>query len=323
MIGKESCCGEATKVIGEVAVFCTLSLLGGGLFVLVALTNITWFYPTLFFGVVLYVAAQRYFYFGPRADLLDSDEHRAQEEALRAYLDQMANLIVDQKLLHEKEESEVRSLARARTLTILHRLAGERKGSVVRFLYEAGLINKDLPILNLKGASLDTADLHEITLLDVRLKEADLRLADLTGANLTGSDLTWADLRGADLSSAVLTDVSLAHANLLPYDHLKPALLNAPHLLNGADPSDLTHTRFDGADLTPTRLDGANLQGADLSGAFLYMADLTGANLVGANLARANLAEADLTGADLRRARYDAETLWPEDFIPEEAVEDY
>src|SRR3712207_756690 len=41
--------------------FCTLALLGDGLFALVAITNATWYYPTLFYGVVVCIAWQRYF----------------------------------------------------------------------------------------------------------------------------------------------------------------------------------------------------------------------------------------------------------------------
>jgi len=36
-------------------------LLGGGLFALVAITNLNWYYPTLFYVVAVYIAWQRYF----------------------------------------------------------------------------------------------------------------------------------------------------------------------------------------------------------------------------------------------------------------------
>jgi len=50
-----------SAIIGETIIFCTLALLGGGLFTLVAITNINWYYPTVFYGVVVYIAWQRYF----------------------------------------------------------------------------------------------------------------------------------------------------------------------------------------------------------------------------------------------------------------------
>ena len=45
----------------EILVFSTLALLGGGLLALISLTDIDWFFPTLFYGSVAYFAWQRYF----------------------------------------------------------------------------------------------------------------------------------------------------------------------------------------------------------------------------------------------------------------------
>lgn len=66
---------------------------------------------------------------------------------------------------------------------------GECKGSVVRFLFESGLINKDRVVLDLSGA-------------------------DLSGADLSGADLSMAILSGADLRRAILTEANLEHATL-------------------------------------------------------------------------------------------------------------
>src|SRR5215213_616333 len=72
-------------------------------------------------------------------------ERRAQDDALQAYLDQMGQLLLDKDrpLRTAAAGDEVRTLARARTLTILSRLDGERKRSVVQFMYESCLITKD------------------------------------------------------------------------------------------------------------------------------------------------------------------------------------
>jgi len=239
---------------------------------------------------------------------LTSTHLRAQDEALQLYLDQVSNLLVDKELRGKPPGSDLYKLAQARTLAVLLKLDRSRKRQPLKLIAQLELISKDNPLLSLRNAGLDGADLHEVTLLDVSLREADLRGADLTGANLRGSDLTWADLRGADLTRAVLANASLAHANLLPYDRRNPAQLNAPHLLNGSDPSHidgkryLTPAKINDARLTLTSLNDAFLQGADLSGAFLYRADLTGANLSGVSLREADLRRADLRGADLRGA---------------------
>src|SRR5215210_3272801 len=60
-----------------------------------------------------------------------AEESRAQDEALQAYLEGMGNLVLDEGLLSSQEDEEVRTLARARTLTILGRVDGARKRSVV------------------------------------------------------------------------------------------------------------------------------------------------------------------------------------------------
>src|ERR671921_1625219 len=191
---------------------------------------------------------------------------RAQDEALRAYLDQMSNLIVDREMRKKPDDPDLRRLAQARTLAILLGLDKDRKRRPLKLIYELSLIMKEEPILNLKNAGLDTADLSEITLHDACLREADLRLANLSGADLKGSDLRGADLRGANLSNANLSDTVLAGANLLPYDETQPAKLNAPSLSNGVDPSDIDPSNDH---LKPTNLRGADLTNADLSDAYL------------------------------------------------------
>jgi len=156
-------------------------------------------------------------------------EQRTQDEALQAYLDQMGQMLLDKDmpLRQSKEGDEVRTLARARTLTMLARLDGPRKGSVVQFLYESGLVNRDrttpldsLPIVNLKRANLRGAILSKTNLELANLYRADLSRAELQGAVLSQTsfyraDLKGADLRGADLRDAILYFAELEGANLL------------------------------------------------------------------------------------------------------------
>jgi uncharacterized protein YjbI with pentapeptide repeats len=180
---------------------------------------------------------------------------RVEETALQNYLDKMTELLLPPNYLRESEEdSEVRSIARSRTLTVLRGLNGDRKGSVIRFLHESKLIDADKTIINLRTADLGGADLIG----------ADLSGADLSGANLTEAILSGANLSGANLSQARLTEVILWHANL-----------------TGAD---LGRANLLGADLL-----GANLTEANLTEAFLRRANLSRANLSGANLTEAAL----------------------------------
>src|SRR5215203_6139982 len=69
-------------------------------------------------------------------------EQRAQDEALQAYLSQMGSLLLEKDLRKSEEDSEVRTLARARTLTVLGRLDPSRKTAVMQFLVEAKLVQR-------------------------------------------------------------------------------------------------------------------------------------------------------------------------------------
>src|SRR5215204_7665162 len=65
---------------------------------------------------------------------------RAQDEALQAYLDQMSGLLLERDLRTSEKGSEVRTLARARTLTVLGRLDPSRKTALMQFLYRSALL---------------------------------------------------------------------------------------------------------------------------------------------------------------------------------------
>src|SRR5215217_7389991 len=166
---------------------------------------------------------------------LEVERQRAQDEALHAYLDQIGQLLLDKDrpLLKSATASEVptgtdgeevRTLARARTLTVLPRLNGERKRSILQFLYESGLIIKGHAVVALRGADLTAANLSA-----AHLREAELRDADLSDASLSAANLHGADLGGADLRRAYLHATNLLRANLSAVD-LSKAYLHAANL---------------------------------------------------------------------------------------------
>jgi len=185
---------------------------------------------------------------------------RAQDEALQQYLDQMSDLLINQRLHKQRIKSAVHLLAQARTATVLLMLDEHRKRRPSKLVYRLDLINRDNPLLDLDNAALENADLTEISLTDACLRGVDLRRANLNGSKLSGIDLSDADLRGADLSGACLKV-----SNLLPYNERNPAKM-IKHNLNGAAPIDLDQSSND---LKPTNLTGAILRDADLSGALL------------------------------------------------------
>jgi uncharacterized protein YjbI with pentapeptide repeats len=224
------------------------------------------------------------------------EEQRAQDAALQAYLDQMSQLMLEGNL-RDSEGSSERTLARARTRTVLGRLNSRRKGSVVQFLYEASLIDKEHPIVSLSDVRLRGADLSGATLIGAGLFNADLIDADLSGgANLSDADLRETDLNEADLSNAILSGANLSGANLIDDADLSSAHLIDADLIG----ADLSGANLSGANLSSADLSGgANLSGAGLSGADLSYADLSDVYLSGADLGGTNLSGADLSGADL------------------------
>lgn len=164
-----------------------------------------------------------------------------QEAALQGYINEMSELLLEKNLRDSQLEDEVRKIARVRTLTVLRRLDAERKGSVLQFLQESGLIGKDKRIIKLTGADLSGANLYLADLSEANLS-ANLSRADLSGADLKGANLYLANLIGAILSGADLKGAILSGANLI-----------------GADLSEasLSRTMLIGAKVTSKQLDQA------------------------------------------------------------------
>jgi uncharacterized protein YjbI with pentapeptide repeats len=159
-------------------------------------------------------------------------EKRADDEALQAYLDQMSGLLLERDLRASEEDSEVRTLARARTLTVLSRLDPSRKAALMQFLVEADLVQrvegKD-PIITLRYADLGGVFLKEAELADAHLNGADLR-----GAVLEDADLRYADLNDANLRFAYLSEANLSEAYLSEASGWTEEQLTAAKTLEGA-----------------------------------------------------------------------------------------
>lgn len=150
--------------------------------------------------------------------------NREREDALQAYLSAMTSLLLE----HNMTDDKVAVIAQARTLSLLPRLDGKRKATVLRFLAGSQLISTTDKLLSLNGAdfsgmqggavsltgvSLGGVNLHGCKLPHSSIRESDLRFADLSGVDLTASDLFGTDLTGANLSGADLSDTVLVKAN--------------------------------------------------------------------------------------------------------------
>ena len=210
-------------------------------------------------------------------------ERRAQDDALQAYFDQLGQLLLDkdQPLQRSEESSAVRTLARARTLAVLRGLDGNRRGTVVQFLYESRLIDKDSCVVDLTGAVLARAILTEFDLKGANLRGTHLARATLTRAKLSGADLSNAKLFGADLQYAKLNGANLSDAVLIGDKRSTPVQrLSATdkYTLGGVGPknADLSYADLSGANLTNAyvsekQLDSAeSLKGATMPNGRMY-----------------------------------------------------
>ena len=152
-------------------------------------------------------------------DIASDNQH---ETALQDYIDKLSELLLHEKLRKSAPEDEVCKIAHVRTLTVLPRLDKERKRSVLQFLHESGLIDKDKRIIDLRGADLSGANLIAAYLNEADLSRAILSEADLSGAYLDEANLGGAYLRGAILRGSYLHGANLRGANLHEANWTKP-----------------------------------------------------------------------------------------------------
>jgi len=224
------------------------------------------------FGAAWFTAQQ-----GKVSERENKDNQR--EKALQDYIDKMSELLLDKHLRDSQPKNEVREVARVRTLTVLSRLDGERKRSVLKFLHESDLLKKDKPIIDLneadlREAHLDEAQLIEANLCKAKLMEANLSKVNLEGANLSRANLSRANLNGANLSRANLNGAKLIGANLYGVDLIGADLGDAK--LIGAK---IWYSFLEEASLTNTDLSGASLRGLDLEKTVLLGAKVTAEQL--------------------------------------------
>jgi hypothetical protein len=197
----------------------------------------------------------------------------------------MSTLLLDKNLRGSGNNSEVQTLARARTLTVLGRLDPSRKTAVMQFLVEADLVQR------VEGR-------EPIIKLGQPPPPAAYTFAFSTIVPGSGTDLSGAYLLGTDLSGAYLSRADLREANLSTAD-----LRGANLTLGGLSQADLSRADLGEATLNLASMSHANLSHANLRGAYLLGADLSRADLSRADLGEADLGEADLSGANLRYAK--------------------
>ena len=64
----------STRLLVVAVVYCVLVLVGAGLVALITLADVDWFYPTIAYGISVYVAWNWFALPSPRANLVRSSE---------------------------------------------------------------------------------------------------------------------------------------------------------------------------------------------------------------------------------------------------------
>jgi uncharacterized protein YjbI with pentapeptide repeats len=240
---------------------------------------------------------------------LEIAEQRAQDEALQAYLDQMAQLQLDKdRLLRQSKEGEdARTLARARTLTVFTRLDGGRKGSILQFLYETGLITGEQPLLSLSNADLRETSLHAAEMSEINLDRTNLNQADFTVVNFHGAflrevNLHRANLSGVDLSNANLRNSDLSKVNLGFFEADKGTwyLRQLSQIIEPSPREDIPQTEGS-AQIEIHQTVGTVYRGRRIDSG-INDGLISTSVVVGSVRSQANLRNADLTNVDFREA---------------------
>jgi uncharacterized protein YjbI with pentapeptide repeats len=263
-------------------------------------------------------------------------QDQQQETALQGYLDQMSNLMLAQQLGSANDpDATVVQVARAQTLTALSEVGPARKAVILRFLWEAHLIDmaqmctidqivSAIPRNQIEGdpatgiIPLDDADLDGATLGSSFLCGAALQHVNLQHADLSEAILSYADLQSADLAAATLSSAHLDGADLTTASLAGANLHDATFVGVGGPATETMTAMLEGANLS-----GANLSGADMEQVLLMtftgsgleppiVTDLSGADLRGTDLARACMWGVNLRGADLRGADLQGADLSPD-----------
>lgn len=226
---------------------------------------------------------------------------RYREDALQAYFNEMAHLILKCRLLDKSlaNDAPAWKLAQLRTGMALRRMTDEN-GSDSRRIAEILTYIRDTGLLVGERGLLAGANLTKIVLSETDLSGANLENANLDEANLKGTNLTHAKLNGVKLRGAELGGANLSEANM--------------------QEARLWKAKLQGAKLEAAMLQEANLAHAELQKANLHLARLQKTNLTQARLQGVRLLEANLQGANLTNTEFDKETVLPDGtrYVPNE-----
>lgn len=264
---------------------------------------------------------------------------KQQQDSLQTYLDYMTALILDRNLRSATSESDIASIAAARTHATLRMLDGVRKGIVIRFLVEVGLIiNTEIvdekivacsPVLNLEGADLSNMKLtdlnfwqgvvfHRSNLSNAIFERTGFSRSSFWGSKIDKADFSTCELIGANFAHVNMSNTNFSHTNaseiVFGLATIKNSDFKNSILLEGMfDKANLENVLFSkswfcGANFTGSTLNEVSFEGADLSP--WYENEIKKVSTFSsAKLNSVNFNGADLTEVDFRYATVSLDLL--------------
>ncbi|CAF1217510.1 unnamed protein product [Didymodactylos carnosus] len=124
----------------------------------------------------------------------------------------------DSHNLSENEQQNRYAFASAKTMTTLEQIDGKRKTYLIKFLYQAGLLDKRKTVVDLSGANLNGTDLGGSLDTPLSLNYITLRYVSLLNASFVNVNLKDADFSGSILNGANFTSANLAKTNFTGCD---------------------------------------------------------------------------------------------------------
>lgn len=218
------------------------------------------------------------------------------ETALQIYFDGMAELLLDNGLKESDTESVTRNVARARTVTTLIQLDVGRKGELIVFLRESGLLEVPTSVSTQRSiVHLAGADLSNISLFG----------RDISMVNLSYSQMDEADMQHADVSGSAFRCTGLVDARMFA---------------TVARNTDFTRARMRGVAGSSVDFRGAVFESAEMSNADFSNSNFTSAVFLKANIIDSDLRGSNITDEQLAQASFVFDTILPDGTLLTEAM---
>ena len=250
--------------------------------------------------------------------------------SLAGYIKEMGEYLLSDNFTLENHR--LATVLRAKTLTALRQLDGQRKAYLIQFLYEAELLAHNRSPLDLSGAELNKIDLSGRKLDNISLSGALLRETNFSQTSLSHSNLNDVQLTGASFFACQASGSSFIGANLIHTNFEEGIFIKTTFDKSDGSQSNFTEAVLPGATFTQARLtntswglikghsirfDQANLENADLNGASLIEANFQSANANSASirhsiLTATNWHNASVLGTDFRTAIFEGVNITDE-----------